>query len=180
MKIGVTNRRTLNKNRLVAHCVWVLFIELRKNDQKCKYHNLVRVFNQCHLANFIFANLISISILNWENSKKNTTPETYKVNVSESQIKSVSTKDYLSGILILNKEERDKWKQQPPRGVPRKRRSENMQEIYRIIPMPKCDFNKVEISDNINFSSWKPSHQSFSLCQVFHYRYSEASVQRRF
>ena len=23
------------------------------------------------------------------------------------------------------------------------------------------------ISDNINFSSWKPSHQSFSLCQVF-------------
>ena len=40
--------------------------------------------------------------------------------MSESQIKSVFTKDYLSGILILNKEEMDKWKQ-PPRGVPRKR-----------------------------------------------------------
>ena len=32
---------------------------------------------------------------------------------------------------------------QPPRDVPRKRYSENMQQIYRISPMPKCDFNKV-------------------------------------
>ena len=29
-----------------------------------------------------------------------------------------------------------------PRGVPRKRCSENMQQIYRRTPMPKCDFNK--------------------------------------
>ena len=28
---------------------------------------------------------------------------------------------------------------QPPRGVPRKRCSENMQQIYRRTPMPKCD-----------------------------------------
>ena len=32
---------------------------------------------------------------------------------------------------------------QPSRGVLRKRRSENMQKIYRRTPMPKCDFNKV-------------------------------------
>ena len=32
---------------------------------------------------------------------------------------------------------------QPPRGVPRKRCSEIMQQIYRRTPMPKCDFNKV-------------------------------------
>ena len=32
---------------------------------------------------------------------------------------------------------------QPPKGVPRKRCSENMQQIYRRPPMPKCDFNKV-------------------------------------
>ena len=32
---------------------------------------------------------------------------------------------------------------QPLRGVPRKRCSENMQQIYRRIPMLKCDFNKV-------------------------------------
>ena len=32
---------------------------------------------------------------------------------------------------------------QPPRGVPRKKCSENMQQIYRRTPMPKCDFNKV-------------------------------------
>ena len=27
---------------------------------------------------------------------------------------------------------------EPSRGVPRKRRSENMQQIYRRTPMPKC------------------------------------------
>ena len=32
---------------------------------------------------------------------------------------------------------------QPSRGVPRKRCSENVQQIYRRTPMPKCDFNKV-------------------------------------
>ena len=32
---------------------------------------------------------------------------------------------------------------QPSRGVLRKSCSENMQEIYRRTPMPKCDFNKV-------------------------------------
>ena len=32
---------------------------------------------------------------------------------------------------------------QPSRGVPRKRCSENMQQIYRRTTMPKCDFNKV-------------------------------------
>ena len=32
---------------------------------------------------------------------------------------------------------------QPPRGVPRKRCSENMLQIYRRTPMSKCDFNKV-------------------------------------
>ena len=32
---------------------------------------------------------------------------------------------------------------QPSRGVPRKRCSENMQQIYRRTPTPKCDFNEV-------------------------------------
>ena len=31
---------------------------------------------------------------------------------------------------------------QPPRGVARRRCSENMQQIYRRTAMPKCDFNK--------------------------------------
>ena len=38
------------------------------------------------------------------------------------------------------------WKEiqkQPPRGVPRKRCFENMQQMYRRTPMPKCSFNKV-------------------------------------
>ena len=38
-----------------------------------------------------------------------------------------------------------KWKiqKQPSRGVLIKRCSENMQQIYRRTPMPKCDLNKV-------------------------------------
>ena len=34
------------------------------------------------------------------------------------------------------------FQKQLSRGVPRKRCSENMQQIYRRTPMPKCDFNK--------------------------------------
>ena len=33
--------------------------------------------------------------------------------------------------------------EQPPRGVLKERCSENMHQIYRRTPMPKCDFNKV-------------------------------------
>ena len=35
--------------------------------------------------------------------------------------------------------------EQPSRGVLRKWCSENMQQIYRRTPMPKCDFNKVAL-----------------------------------
>ena len=35
------------------------------------------------------------------------------------------------------------YQKQPPRDVLNKRCSENMQQIYRRTPMPKCDFNKV-------------------------------------
>ena len=37
------------------------------------------------------------------------------------------------------------YQKQSPRGVPRKRCSENMLQIYRTTPMPKCDFNKVAL-----------------------------------
>ena len=35
------------------------------------------------------------------------------------------------------------WQKQPSRGVLKKRCSENMPQIYRRTPMPKCTFNKV-------------------------------------
>ena len=35
------------------------------------------------------------------------------------------------------------FQKQSPRRVPTKRCSENMQQIYRRAPMPRCDFNKV-------------------------------------
>ena len=37
---------------------------------------------------------------------------------------------------------------QPFRGVPRKRCSENMQQIYRRTSLPKCDFNKVALQQD--------------------------------
>ena len=42
---------------------------------------------------------------------------------------------------VLIRENTGQWKpqKQPPRGVPRKRYSENMQQIYKRTPMPKCD-----------------------------------------
>ena len=36
-------------------------------------------------------------------------------------------------------------RKQPSRGVPMERYSENMQQNYRRIPMPKCEFNKVAL-----------------------------------
>ena len=36
------------------------------------------------------------------------------------------------------------FQKQPSGGVLRKRCSENIQQIYRRTPMPKCDFNRAE------------------------------------
>ena len=41
------------------------------------------------------------------------------------------------------------FQKQPSRGVLRKRCSENMQQIYRRTPMPKCDFNKVALHQKL-------------------------------
>ena len=43
-------------------------------------------------------------------------------------------------------QKKKKYQKQLSRGVLTKRYSENMQQIYRKTPMPKCDFNKVEIA----------------------------------
>ena len=51
-----------------------------------------------------------------------------------------------------------KW---PPRGAPRKRCSENMQQIYRRTPMLKCDFNKVG----------KQFYLNHTLAWVFSYKF---------
>ena len=37
---------------------------------------------------------------------------------------------------------------QPPKGVSTKRCSENLQQIYRRPPMPKCNFNKVPLQSH--------------------------------
>ena len=51
----------------------------------------------------------------------------------------------ISHILVIGHTFNFQWylQKQPSRDVLRKRCSENMQQIYRSIPMPNCDFNKV-------------------------------------
>ena len=54
----------------------------------------------------------------------------YELNVNAAYL--LSKKDSLEGVQM-----------QPPRGALRKRCSQNMHQIYKRTPMPKCDFNKV-------------------------------------
>ena len=44
---------------------------------------------------------------------------------------------------LWKKKTKSSIQKQPSRGTLRKRCSENMQQMYRRTPMPKCDFNKV-------------------------------------
>ena len=54
-----------------------------------------------------------------------------------------------------------KIQKQPSRGVVRKRCSENMQQVYRRTPMPKCDFNS-------NFVEITLGHGcSLQICCIF-------------
>ena len=49
-------------------------------------------------------------------------------------------------VIFLNKDTNiTQFKKQPSRGVLRKRYSENMKQIYRRTPIPRCDFNKVAL-----------------------------------
>ena len=52
------------------------------------------------------------------------------------------TQYYTIRVKFLIRDQCTKQKQ-PSRGVLKKRCSENMQQIFRRTPMPKCDFNKV-------------------------------------
>ena len=62
----------------------------------------------------------------------------------------ISFKNFVFDINSLKAVEDQK---QPPRGVLRKRCSENIQQIYRRTPMPKCDFNKIALQLYWNHTS---------------------------
>ena len=63
------------------------------------------------------------------------------------------TSFYVIGTLALNRLRCSICQMQPSRVVLRKRCSENMQQIYRRIPTPKCDFNKVTLQLYWNHTS---------------------------
>ena len=64
--------------------------------------------------------------------------------------------DVVMGYTILQK--------QPTRGFPKKRCSENMQQIWRRIYMPKCDFNKVALQLYCNRTSALVFSCKFAAC----------------
>ena len=55
-------------------------------------------------------------------------------------------KQYFTSVIVIAQK-------QPPRSVIKKKCFENMQQIYRRTPMPKCDFNKVALQVNWNRTS---------------------------
>ena len=54
---------------------------------------------------------------------------------------------------------------QPSNGIIRKRCSEDMQQIYRITPIPKCDFNKV--AKQLYWNCTLPRVFSCKFCAYF-------------
>ena len=56
---------------------------------------------------------------------------------------------------------------QPLIGVPRKRCSENMQQIYRATPMPRCDFNKVPLLCNFIEIALRYGCSPVNLLRIF-------------
>ena len=56
---------------------------------------------------------------------------------------------------------------QPPKGVPRKRCSENMQQIYRRTPMSKCDFNLSKLLCNFIEITLRHACSPVDLLHIF-------------
>ena len=97
---------------------------------------------------------LSLNLKNYAEKKTNT-----KTDILSIIAELLSIRGILTFSFIMN-EPIDKHQKQPSRGVLRKRCCENMQQIYRRIPMPKCDLNKVasaiKVSQRKNgISPWK-------------------------
>ena len=65
----------------------------------------------------------------------------------------------------------DSITKQPPRGVPSKRYSENMQQVYRRKPMPNCDFNKVALQSNFVEITLRRECSPVYLLHIFRTRF---------
>ena len=59
------------------------------------------------------------------------------------------------------------FQKQPPGGVLSKRCSENMQQIYRRTPMPKCGFNKVAKQSNFIEMALRYGCSPVNLLHIF-------------
>ena len=57
---------------------------------------------------------------------------------------------FMIHIILISKASLINTQKQPSRGVLIKRCSENMQQIYKRTPMPKCDFNKSWVNSPVN------------------------------
>ena len=73
-------------------------------------------------------------------SRKVSVTEFFQVKI---QAYNVGEKSNPWGVFLGIFQEFSEDQKQPPRGVPRKRCSKNIQQICRRTPMPKCNYNKV-------------------------------------
>ena len=92
------------------------------------------------LFKWIFTvNIINISIISIINI--------FIINICQEEMQN------LKSVITCLRFEMLPLKKQPPRGVSRKRRSKNMQQIYRRTPMLNCDFNEVALQLYWNHAS---------------------------
>ena len=78
-----------------------------------------------------------------DNKENNIKDQTLKVKVLRIFVAKSQTKRKKTSLAFFKKHCLCDLQKQPSRGVLKKRCSENMQQICRRTPMPKCNFNKV-------------------------------------
>ena len=76
-----------------------------------------------------------------------------------------SSYSYCYDVFFFKLIRRNALQKQPPRGVLKKKCSENMLQIYKRTPMPKCDFNKVA-ADLVTFTEEILHGKLHLLCGV--------------
>ena len=98
-------------------------IGFKRNNQKCTFHYPV------------------MSMMTWNFENYGFHPKHENIIILKFEIEEAFI--YNEFIFFFEKKLMFNFQKQPSRGVIKKRCSENIQQIYMITPMPKCDFNKV-------------------------------------
>ena len=131
--------------------------------------NVIEIVRVLTVANLKASDTMNCRYLSWTLSQlnsRNTFAQILDILPSCKQNPTVSLKDLEIKLCSHNQNmvvSVYHYQKQPPRGVPRKKCSENMQQIYRRTTMPKCDVNKVALQI---YSKFKEEHPRPSVISI--------------